>query len=214
MFGAKKSKVWEEAKNIVIGIKNKKLFSKYSHSNKVDLSSGSYEVNCFGFVNHILITQKMENSLQEVQNFIDSQENIPRPLNLNPCPVDYVLFLKAITPKQYWIPIYDAKLLTPGDIIAYSSDKKYISPEQGQHIMIVADTIKSSSGSPLIWVPIFDSTKISHGLDDSRKIGNGIGQGTIGLELDDQGVPRKLQWRTNSKKKLPRTITMARVRGV
>lgn len=201
------------AKQIIKDISLKRSSTKYSHSNRVDPARGSYEVDCTGFVNHILFTQNLIAQLDEIQNFIDTQDNIKKPIFHDPWPSHYVLFLSSIGPKQFWIRIDNAKNLMPGDLIVYSSNKKDLSSEYGQHIMIVSESIKPGRQSSHIWVPIFDSTKIPHGKKDKRTKDGGIGQGTIGLQLDDLGSPTSLEWSPESKSKLTRNIKMIRVRG-
>lgn len=212
IWGHQKSKILIGAQNIILGIKTKKFSSLYSHSNIIDPYKGLYEVDCSGFVNNILKEQKLLNALFEIQNFINSQENIPHPIYLDPWPLHYVLFISSQTPKKYWQTIWDVKLLQPGDIIAYySASNKNLSSEHGQHVMIVSDAIKCAPDSSCIWVPIFDSTKKPHGSSDIRENGNGIGQGTIGLEINEHGTPTELLWHPESKYKLKCKIAMARI---
>lgn len=197
----------EGAKQIIQNIKSGKISSSYSHSNKFP------NVNCSGLVNNLLVRQHLAAPLQEVQDYIASQNNIQKPNFLDPTPSDYVSFFSMIGPLQHWRRVYAPKEeLQEGDIVAYTSDVNMdLSSERGQHMMIVADKVKLDLNSSIVWVPIFDSTKIPHGESDLRNNGNGIGQGIIGLEIDAKGSPTRIQWSLESKSKLPRNIKMARV---
>lgn len=207
--------LWAGAQALVKAVQTKRLISKYSHQNIVDNIRGSYEVDCSGFVNTVLVSQKLLGALQEIQDFTKTQEDpLLRPSDGQPWPLHYVHFLSSQRPKKYWLPIQDARSLEPGDIIAYTSSSAEKNPhtERGQHIMVVANFIRSTPESPSwVLVPIFDSTSKPHGKWDWRAQDGGIGEATIGLGLDTAGVPKRLKWHPERRVSWERNIIMARV---
>ena len=212
------------------------LKSVYSHENRFNNDTNTYKMNCSGFVDLVLTSQKIENPIKEVVDFIPNDFQ-PSILNNKPSPLHYVFFLQNKVNKEYWASIHDASLLKPGDFIAYTKNR-YLLPKQlnpsvsqnesnsecGQHIMIVADTPKQDyTKSHLLWVPIFDSTKSNHGYNDARSEHNngGFGRGTIGLMLDKYNKPTSLIWKNHShdstwtptnQSLLDRNIEMARIK--
>jgi len=205
-------KLLQKAKEIVVGIKRKTLTTRYSHDNRVDVHQGFYEVDCTGFVNHILISQKLVKALREVQDFIETERIVPKPKDGLPWPLHYTVFFDSEKPKKNWFPFTNAYMLEPGDVIAYTSNDTRANPssEDGQHIMIVAGRYIPIPKSR-IWVPIFDSTRKPHGHEDKRGREGGIGVAIIELELNLKGKPGRLKWYPGSKFSLNRNITMARV---
>ena len=191
------------------------LKSVYSHENRFNNDTNTYKMNCSGFVHLVLTSQKIEDPIKEVLDFVGNDFQ-PSILNDKPSPLHYVFFLQNKNNKKYWTSMNDASLLTPGDFIAYTKTRSLIedpkklysnvnqnelNSECGQHIMIVADTPKQDyTKSHLLWVPIFDSTKSNHGYNDARSEHNngGFGRGTIGLMLDKHNKPISLIWKNHS----------------
>lgn len=216
----KESKLLKGARALIEAVKSKKLSTRYSHDNIVDVERGSYAVDCTGFLSTVLISEKLQNALQEIKEFIEKTENIPKPkMALQPYPLHYVLFLQSNHSKKYWQSVHDARLLEPGDIVAYTPmNHNNSTSDVGQHVMIVSEKIKSSSHQSWISVPIFDSTQKLHGKGDLRgerdltgKNLGGIGQAEIMLEIDTMGKPSQIKWYPESQRPMRRNITMARV---
>lgn len=221
------SKVWISAFSILLKIKRNIAETRYDHRNHVEPNKGIYEVDCSGFVNHVLDIVHPK-ALLEVQEFSQNLQDYPKPKEENqPWPLHYMLFLQSKDsqkPKRHWKSIENALELKPGDIIAYAARnveiQKKLSPamgtiqkdycsERGQHVMIVSGPIQPETG--WVWVPVFDSTKIPHGPKDMRGKEGGIGNGMIGLELDPKKAPIHLKWSDASRSVLNRNIRMGRV---
>lgn len=205
----------------------------FSHNN-LPSNNGTYSVDCSGFVSLVLNHQNITNPIQEVINFIP-KNFIPDIINNTPSPLHYSFFLKNKPHKQYWDLIDNAYSLIPGDFIIYTKHSmeyqnvgqnnynKQFNTEYGQHIMIVAGRSQKTAADPhILWVPIFDSTKIPHGQTDQRSKHNtnGIGEGTIGLVINEYNHPIKIIWKDQSKNHtwkpitkdfLKRDIKMARI---
>jgi hypothetical protein len=220
-------RLWWGAYKIFIHLKSRKAKSRYSHNNTVDAERGIYELNCYGFVNRILLSEQLVQSFKEVQDFINTSNNIPTPLDGQPCPLHYVYFIKSAANKKHWLALREVGAIKPGDVIAYTtkthneqhhslipncgalSSSKIVKPESGQHIMIVANAIQPMKEKRGYWIPVFDSTQYPHGRFDIRGPQGGIGQGIIGLECNELGEPDKIKWSTSGKG-LDRNIAMAR----
>lgn len=196
----------------------------FSHNNLPN-NNGTYSVDCSGFVSLVLKHQNITNPIQEVINFIPPDFS-PNIINNTPSPLHYSFFLKNKPHKQYWDSIDNAYSLIPGDFIIYTrhsmeyqnvGQKNYnkkLNTESGQHIMIVAGKSHKKAADPhILWVPIFDSTKIPHGQTDTRSKynTNGIGEGTIGLVINEYNHPIQIIWEEQSEKFLQRDIKMARI---
>ncbi len=182
---------------------NNNINSSYDFSHKnFSKNDGSYNVDCSGFVNLVLVSQNIINPIKEIIDFIP-KNFVPPILSNIPSPLHYSFFLEHQTNKQHWNFIDDASLLNPGDFIVYTKHQRQhqqnsTNNEYGQHIMIVAGYPKKTITNPqLLWVPIFDSTRIPHGKTDQRykDSTNGIGQGMIGLILNNKNKPIHIIWR-------------------
>lgn len=202
----------------------------FSHQN-LPSNNGTYSVDCSGFVSLVLNHQNITNPIQEIINFIPKNFS-PDIINNTPSPLHYSFFLQNKPRKQYWDLIDNASSLIPGDFIVYTkhrrniekdNDNKKFDTEYGQHIMIVAGRSQKTAADPnILWVPIFDSTRTPHGSTDQRSKynTNGIGEGTIGLVINENNHPIKIVWTDQSKNHtwqpvtkdfLKRDIKMARI---
>lgn len=181
---------------------------------KVTISTaGTYQINCSGLVHLVLTHQNIAMPIKEIIDYLPSDFPLSILDNI-PSPIHYAFFLTHKPNKQYWELISDARSLQPGDFVIYTKhsipytnhttlDIDEYNDEIGQHIMIVTDTPKIDTiKPPLLWVPIFDSTKTHHGQTDKRYAkptkDGGIGKGTIGLELDNDNKPISIIWRDYS----------------
>lgn len=165
--------------------------TKYSKANLID-ESFSYNVNCSGFISHIIDSQ-FPKALKEVKDFIKATEMDNRKSNVIPFCLHYYRFLQSYHPKQYWNVISKAKELSCGDMIIICEDDTKIT-SRGQHIMLIASEIKFTDNT---WAAcqVYDSVRYGHGLDNRSPDGiNGVGEGRIALRVDTTGEITEVKW--------------------
>ena len=207
---------------IVTKVTQKQIKSSFSHNNTIDVEAGVFEVNCKGFVNHVL-SSKAPDALAEIVNFMCSCDyELPLSIDGSPRSHHYVYFFKSLLDNQNskslnWQSVTSVNHLKRGDILAYTfSDLEKINERgMGQHVMIVAEPIeKNIAGEAEAIVSIFDSTKTPHGESDIRQNGKtGIGRGEICLKTDSNGCPIFIKWDQQKKKYQPKAIAIGRLKG-
>lgn len=202
--------LWRSCFNILFNNNTKKLLTEYSHKNVIDEKTGFYSVNCSGFINHLL-AENYRNALEEIRLFIRETSDYQGYKNGNPRTLQYIRFLNSTKPKKYWLPFRDARLLKPGDLLAYAKEIRKVT-DSGQHIMVVAGTPSHTTKTNWIEVPIVDSTTEGHGSKDIRSLKGGIGTGSISLGINNVGNPIKIKWSPESKNTIDNPhVVMARL---
>lgn len=166
-----------------------------------------YNVNCSGFVNHVLVSEGNFNAVREIREYIFANNDrtcyrdtyYPRALT-------FVRFIKSKDEKKYWKTIRNVNDIEPGDIIAYARNLKKVT-NSGQHMMIVSNS-KKSEGKWLD-VSVFDCTS-GHGSNDFRGSEGGLGEGIVGIEMNDDGTPKNIKWSADSEP-FDATVVIARI---
>ncbi len=148
--------------------------TRYTHAASVDESSGRFDFDCSSFLAYAL-KQSLPRAIDEI-------------LAAHPAPKtrDFVQnFMNLADPDPEFIRVQLGIDLQPGDIVAW------LLPPGSQdtgHIVIVAGTpTRSADRADELLVPIVDATSRLHGAADTRGPAGGLGVGTIGLLIDEEG---------------------------
>jgi hypothetical protein len=174
--------------------------STYTHRTHVDEAEGVFDYDCSGFVDYAL-ARVAPDALGDVR-----RATVDRPLAKH-----FVSFIAALPPSGSgrWRRILRAAELEPGDLVAWLRPPDVASRNTG-HVMIVRGASSPSSDLPGgVVVPIFDSTSVRHGKEDSRSRSRatGLGTGTILLVVGADGVAVGYQW-SRGRRALPHTTTV------
>ncbi len=174
----------------------------YTHKTFVDEAHGVFDFDCSGFLGYALARSDAD-AYRVVRAFARKR----------PLAKDYVALFEGLDGKDGpWAPVRRVQDLRPGDVVAWLKPADVVSRNTG-HVMIVAERPRRDKRA---WrVPIVDSTAAPHGRSDERKRDGrqGLGSGSVVLEVDDGGAPVAYHWSTWSKsKEHATTIVMARPR--
>jgi hypothetical protein len=169
--------------------------SSYTHKTHVDEASGTFDFDCSGFLGYALAHADPTawKSLKAAtvkrplaKHFTDFFESLP---NAN---------------AQGWTRVAKVEELRPGDVIAWKKPADVVTKNTGHVLLVRAAPTKQDDE----WrVPIFDSTHVRHGKDDSRTAtdSDGLGTGTIVLRVDSTGAPTAYRWAPVAKDKAHET---------
>jgi hypothetical protein len=93
-----------------------------------------------------------------------------------------------------WRPVRTAAALRPGDVIAWLKPPGSTSTNTG-HVMVVDQAAVRNPVRPAEWlVKVIDSTTSPHAQDTRGPSDDGLGTGTIGLQVDASGDPVGFYW--------------------
>jgi hypothetical protein len=174
--------------------------TRYQHDTQVDRANGRFFYDCSGFVDYALGVTRPA-ALRE----LPSTASAGRPLAQ-----DYVRHLRQ--PGRAWQTVPSVPELRPGDVIAWLKTEDSASRDTG-HVMVVLERPVPAPGRPGGWlIRVADSTRDPHA-SDSRRGGDGLGTGTIGLDTDGRGRPTAYRWRAAlSPHQVATEITLGRAR--
>jgi hypothetical protein len=175
--------------------------SSYTHKTHVDEASGTFDFDCSGFMGYALAHADPSawKSLKAAtvkrplaKHFTDFFESLP---NAN---------------APGWSRVTKVEELKAGDIIAWKRPADVVTKNTG-HVLLVRAAPTNENDEWL--VPIFDSTHVRHGRDDSRTAtdSDGLGTGSIVLRVDSTGAPIAYRWAPVKKDK-PHETTIALAR--
>ena len=158
--------------------------TRYSHKTHIDREHGICEVDCSGFVGTIL-KQVSPEHLAAV-----------RTAHQRPLAEDFyhAFDSQPMGESRGWKQIHHVESANAGDIIAWLKLERKPGDSTG-HVMIIAEKPVMVSRSRAR-VRVFDSTLHGHARDTRPQGKNGIGEGTIWLELDPQGHPVAFHWKS------------------
>jgi hypothetical protein len=180
---------------------------------KVHLNMGiydNYEINCSGFINHVLVSERFTKALEEIREFVFATNDRTCYKNTYyPRALTFVRFMLSEKQKKYWSAIKNVNEIEPGDIIAYAKELHKVT-DGGQHMMIVSNQIKATTELDWFHIPVFDSTS-GHGPNDKRGDKESLGEGIIGLEFNGNKFPKRLKWSPESAPS-ETTIVVARIK--
>jgi hypothetical protein len=162
----------------------------YQHKSHVDKAAGVFELDCSGFVDHLL---KQSSPQQFSQLPIEAGHTRPRVESY------YELFAGLEqNPKPGWEAIRRFSDLRRGDIIAWK--KELAANETGDtgHVMIVAGPPTRRENSSYR-VTVYDSTKTPHDNDTRAPGTDGIGRGDLFFYVNGQDAPVAFQFASQRK---------------
>ncbi len=167
-----------------LNVENDVVHTTYSHKNSIDVETGTYDVDCNGFVGFVLQEAAPEH-LDQIKP--ESGHTLPRAY------IYQRYFAKLpVDGSGDWIQVRRLADASPGDIIAWSLTKEPELDENTGHVMIVADDPMELDGEALS-VRVYDSSDVIHYDDTRRQGGNspatGVGIGTIHIRVDADGSP-------------------------
>jgi hypothetical protein len=172
----------DEGKRIVNNVR----YTNYRHRDQVDESTGTYIMDCSGFISHVLKRVAPEH-LGVIQKEID--ELLPRAC-------DFYEYFSMLTPEAggCWRPIDSLHDVRRGDIMAWRYKGQIRPPDDTGHVLIVAETPDAQSDGNYS-VRMHDSGNLRHN-DDTRRGGvTGVGSGEIKFRVDSKRRPTSVQFK-------------------
>lgn len=182
--GALGERIGTEAEHIVHTLHH----THYQHNELVDPATGTYDVDCSGFVGYVLkrIAPQQFGAIPKENGWA-----IPRAFK-------YEEFFRSISghAENGWRAVSELSQVRRGDIVAWAIPLNLGKDEDTGHVFVVAAApAKLEEG--LLAVRVCDSSTVPH-YDDSRGQGGafhtGVGTGTIHLKIDASGKPLSFQF--------------------
>jgi hypothetical protein len=166
------------------GIVNSVRYTDYQHYTEVDESTGTYIMDCSGFVSYVL-----ECVAPAHFEMIPKEVNQPRPRA-----VKFYEFLSTLpTDGNGWKAIDRFADVRRGDIIAWRHPGPIKPHGDTGHVLIVARTPRAEADD-LYSVVVYDSSNIPHNEDTRRDGVTGVGMGEIKFRTDCDGRPTSFQF--------------------
>ena len=173
----------------VLNVVDSALETHYDHDPFVDVSTGTYDVDCSGFITYLLgIVAKRH--LDEIP--IESGES-------RLLAHDYYNFFSSLASRTAagWLPVSILADAQRGDLVAWLLTKTTMPGEDTGHVFVVAGTPTPGPDSSLA-VAVYDSSDVHHD-DDSRGPGpgqfaTGVGSGVIHFKTNAAGQPTEFQF--------------------
>ncbi|MFZ0505939.1 MAG: hypothetical protein WAM44_19605, partial [Chthoniobacterales bacterium] len=157
----------------------------YQHKTHIDKTAGVFDVDCSGFVDHLL-----------KQVAAQTYDRLPiEPGHTRPrAEVYYQFFVElAQTPKPGWKAVSRFAELRRGDLIAWKKETAAQETGDTGHVMVVA-AAPSRLGNGSYRLTVYDSTKSPHD-NDTRAPGiDGIGRGDLFFYVNAQDAPIAFQF--------------------
>jgi len=170
-----------ESKRIVDNVR----YTDYRHHTEVDEFTGTYIMDCSGFVSYVL-----ERVAPAHFAMIPKEVDQPRPRAFEF--YEYFSALKA--ESDGWHPIHRIAHVRKGDIISWRHLGSMELHKDTGHVLIVAQT-PSVQADDVYSVSVYDSSDIPHN-DDTRRDGvTGVGMGEIKFRADCDGRPTSFQFK-------------------
>lgn len=189
----------EEARRILRAAKT----TGYSHTTTIDETSGTFLVDCSGFVDYALA-----NVLPDAFGDLQSA-TVNRPVAKS-----FVTFTSGLGGGGIgrWRRVADARAIVPGDIVSWLIPPDSEPTTNTGHVMIassVASTVVFAGGEE-VQLEVIDASQSGHGKTDARTESgaSGLGKGLIALLIDAQGAPVGYRWSSETYSK-PRATTVA-----
>lgn len=189
----------EEARRILRAAKT----TGYSHTTTIDETSGTFLVDCSGFVDYAL-ANVLPDAFADLQN-----ATVKRPVAKT-----YVDFTSTLGPAGTgrWRRVLDARAVVPGDILAWLTPPDSGPTTNTGHVMIASSAAATApfAGAEEVQLDVIDASESGHGKVDPRTESGakGVGTGRIALIIDAQGAPTGYRWSTETYSK-PRATTVA-----
>jgi hypothetical protein len=177
--------------------------TRYQHTTSVDESTGSYFYDCSGLLDYA-VGRARPADLKPIPH-----------TNARPLAADIEGYLhRGLTgPIEGWQALARLDALGPGDVVAWQATEDSATGDTG-HVMVVLEAPTRNSVRAAEWlVRVADSTLSPHALDSRHPGTTGLGTGTIGLLVDENGAPAAFYWRGGvSPQAKPTQIALGRPR--
>ena len=183
--GSVGERVGHEAEHIVHTLRH----THYQHKEYINVDTGTYDVDCSGFVSFVL-QQVAPEHLQVIPK--ESGWEIPRAFK-------YEEFFSSLSshPERGWSPIQDLSQVRRGDIVAWSLPDHLGKEGDTGHVFVVA-AAPAKLEADLLAVRACDSSTLRHYHDSRRRddgtFQTGVGAGTIHFKVDVAGKPLSFQF--------------------
>jgi hypothetical protein len=159
--------------------------SHYQHKTHIDKAAGVFDVDCSGFVDHLL---KQVAPQQYDRLPIEPGHTRPR------AEVYYQFFVElAQTPKPGWKAVSRFAELQRGDLIAWKKETAAQETGDTGHVMVVGGA-PSRLGNGSYRLTVYDSTKSPHDHDTRAPGADGIGRGDLFFYVNAQDAPIAFQF--------------------
>jgi hypothetical protein len=158
--------------------------TRYSHRTLIDRDRGVCEVDCSGFL-VALLSQTSPQHLRQIATH-----------HKRPLAEDFYSTFSGRNGARPtgWQPIKHVQHAEPGDVIAWLKQERQPGDNTG-HVMLVEQ--KPAAESPNQFrVRVLDSTAHGHGSDSRIDGKSGIGEGTLWLDVDSDGLPIGYRWKS------------------
>lgn len=157
----------------------------YQHKTHIDKTAGVFDVDCSGFVDHLL---KQVAPQQYDQLPIEPGHTRPR------AETYYQFFVDlAQTPKPGWKAVSSFSELRRGDLIAWKKETAAQETGDTGHVMVVgAAPVRLANAS--YQLTVYDSTKSPHDNDTRATGADGIGRGDLFFYVNAQDAPIAFQF--------------------
>jgi deferrochelatase/peroxidase EfeB len=157
----------------------------YQHKTHIDKTTGVFDVDCSGFVDHLL---KQVAPQQYDQLPIEPGHTRPR------AEVYYQFFVElAQTPKAGWKAVSRFAELRRGDLIAWKKETAAQETGDTGHVMVVG-AAPVRLGTTSYQLTVYDSTKSPHDNDTRGPGADGIGRGDLFFYVNAQDIPIAFQF--------------------
>jgi len=183
--GSLGERVGNEAEQIVRTLRH----THYQHQQHIDVATGTYDVDCSGFVSFVL-QQVAPEHLHLIPK--ESGWEIPRAFK-------YEEFFSSLSSRAEhgWRAIADLSQVRRGDIVAWSLPSHLGKEEDTGHVFVVAAT-PTEPEAGLLAVRACDSSTVRHHHDSRAQndgaFHTGVGIGTIHFKVDGAGKPLSFQF--------------------
>jgi hypothetical protein len=160
--------------------------TRYQHTTDVRPATGEYYYDCSGLLDYAL-----------ARSAPADLKALPITTSVRPLAEDFEHHLSAVTQGSTdgpWQPVRAASELRPGDVVAWLKAPGSTSTDTG-HVMVVDQAAARNPARPAEWlVKVIDSTTSPHAKDTRHQGADGLGTGTIGLQVDAAGAPTGYYW--------------------
>jgi hypothetical protein len=158
--------------------------TRYSHNTSINEAQGSYQLDCLGFINSVVMNADPGGYREISQGF-------------NASILSYAAYfgrLEYETPKpDGWMKVAHPADLKPGDICLWLKPNTF---DNGHMWIIAGKPVVNPNRSDEVLVRVLDSTPHVHSEDSRTGSINrtGLGSGILGMMVDGNGSPVGLYW--------------------
>ena len=171
---------------ILEGIEENMVETRYEHRTRVRASEGKYFFDCSGMASWVLRRSAPA-----------ALKSIGKPGGRRPLAVHFYNKIARLKPGQKrgaWMRVETAAHARPGDLIAWKRPKWFPSKSTG-HVAFVVGHPKINRGAVRgILVMVADSSKFKHENDSRDEDTTGFGKGVLLLPTDDSAQPTGYGW--------------------